>query len=139
MAQCMRVEFFAAGKPEPQGSTRAFMVGDKPVITSTNKALRPWREVIGWEARRVHTGPPLDDAVCIMATFILPRPKSVKRKQPTVKPDLDKLIRGLLDALSGVLYADDAIVVSVAAAKVYEDPSNERLSRIGVRVIVVTA
>jgi len=39
-------------------------------------------------------------------------PKYVARR-----PDLDKLLRGLLDALQGVLVRDDAQIVSIEACK----------------------
>lgn len=65
----------------------------------------------------------------ILATFVLSRPKShfgrggVVRESaplsPVTTPDLDKLIRGVLDAMSGPVYKDDSCVVTVHAAKVY--------------------
>lgn len=42
-----------------------------------------------------------------------------KRTHPSVKPDIDKLQRAILDALSGVAFADDAQVVRAWADKVY--------------------
>ena len=51
------------------------------------------------------------------------RPKTVKvrkRPLPIVKPDLDKLVRSVLDALSGVVFADDAQVTGLLTVKRYE-------------------
>jgi Holliday junction resolvase RusA-like endonuclease len=45
----------------------------------------------------------------------------VKRPQPIVPPDLDKLIRGVGDALTGVLYDDDSQVIRCLAWKTYAD------------------
>ena len=56
--------------------------------------------------------------------FYLERPSSVsvtKRPQPIVPPDVDKLIRGVGDALTGVVYDDDSQVIRVLAWKVYAD------------------
>jgi Holliday junction resolvase RusA-like endonuclease len=36
-------------------------------------------------------------------------------------PDLDKLIRAILDALTGVVWRDDGQVVDIVASKVYAD------------------
>ncbi len=122
------VAFRVAGMPRPQGSTRAFMHGDKPVITSTTKGLGPWRDAIGWEARRAG-GRMLTGAVRIEATFLLPRPKSdtlasgrlaaSALEYPAKRPDIDKLARALLDALTGVAYRDDSQVVALVVGKRY--------------------
>jgi Holliday junction resolvase RusA-like endonuclease len=40
-----------------------------------------------------------DDALIIRLEFFMPRPKSVKRQYPTVKPDGDKLTRLIADSL----------------------------------------
>ena len=56
--------------------------------------------------------------------FYLDRPSSVstvKRPYPTVPPDLDKLIRGVGDALTGVVYDDDSQVIRTLAWKTYAD------------------
>lgn len=43
--------------------------------------------------------------------------------RPTVKPDLDNYIKSTLDALNGIIWADDNYIVSLAAEKYYaEDP-----------------
>lgn len=56
----------------------------------------------------------------------MPRPASVKpakRYYPTVAPDLDKLLRALLDGIgqSGVIWGDDSQVVRLTAWKAYAD------------------
>jgi Holliday junction resolvase RusA-like endonuclease len=111
------------GKPQPQGSSRAFVVNGKPVITSANKNLKPWRTVVEWEARNQWQGqPPLKGAVLVWLEFRLHRPKSVKREIPTVKPDLDKMIRSVLDALTSAhVWDDDAQVWAIHASKRYAD------------------
>ena len=47
------------------------------------------------------------------------KPKTVKRIYPFVRPDLDKLCRAVLDALTGIAYKDDQQVVSLFATKSY--------------------
>ena len=55
--------------------------------------------------------------------FQLRRPRTVRREYPTVPPDLDKLIRAVLDSLSGIAYIDDSQVVEIIARKSYaEEP-----------------
>lgn len=53
--------------------------------------------------------------------FVLPRPKSTPKRSPTPpatkRPDLDKLTRAVLDALTNVWLADDSQVVHIEASK----------------------
>jgi Holliday junction resolvase RusA-like endonuclease len=51
--------------------------------------------------------------------FVMPRPKTVKRAEPSVAPDLDKLVRAALDALTSVAYEDDGQVTEIHAIKIY--------------------
>ena len=63
-----------------------------------------------------------DGYVTMTMLFTFVRPKSVKaKKRPdmTVKPDLDKLCRTVLDALTGVAYKDDSQVIGIIANKRY--------------------
>ena len=41
--------------------------------------------------------------------------------RPTKKPDIDNIIKAVLDALNGVAYKDDTQVVQVMATKKYRD------------------
>jgi Holliday junction resolvase RusA-like endonuclease len=45
---------------------------------------------------------------------------------PQVKPDLDNVMKAVLDALNGVVYADDSQVINLVATKRYStDPRVE--------------
>jgi len=116
-------EFSVRGLPVPQGSTRAFVVKGRPVITSTSKGLSSWRHLIASEAQRhatrIYHGP-----VIVFLSFYLPKPKSAPKslKYMTKRPDLDKLIRAVLDGITHVLLRDDSQVVAVFAQKEYGDP-----------------
>ena len=128
-----------SGVPQPQGSARAFVRGRRAIVTSDNPQLHSWRDLVryaaGVEARRVGwqvIAPP--QPVLVALTFRLPRPKSVpkSRIRPTSRPDLDKLVRGILDALSGIAYHDDNQVCLVTATKEWPGPGEAP----GVRVSV---
>lgn len=70
-------------------------------------------------------GPPTDGPIAADITFYMPRPKSAaKRIHCAVKPDLDKLCRGAIDPLMGVLMTEDSRIVSLSARKVYADDAN---------------
>lgn len=55
--------------------------------------------------------------------FLLPRKKTVKRPFPTKKTDgdIDKLVRALLDAMTGIVYKDDSQVCDSSERKRYAD------------------
>ena len=56
----------------------------------------------------------------VRITFFMPRPKTVKRHMPTVTPDVDKLCRAVLDALTDAgVWVDDSQVVDLGATKIY--------------------
>ena len=96
------------------------------------EALAQWRASIRLAAREAGASlSPLP--INLTVVFGMPRPKAHMRWSggklipkmqhyydlPTVMPDVDKLLRAVMDALTGVCYADDAQVVSVQVAKVY--------------------
>ena len=115
--------FFVAGTPVQQGSKTAYVVGKRAVLTDSNKAqLKPWRAEVSRVAQAAWwASEPLDGAVQVSAVFVMPRGKSVTRELPSVTPDLDKLVRALLDGVTdaGNVWRDDAQVVRIVAEEVY--------------------
>jgi Holliday junction resolvase RusA-like endonuclease len=73
-----------------------------------------------------------DGPLVVTAIFMLPKPASVKRWRPSVKPDLDKLQRAVLDGMTGHVFVDDSRVVSIAAEKFYAPTPKD----VGVNVYV---
>jgi len=133
------INLFVAGVPQPKGSSRAFMAHGRPIITSTNKNLKSWegivRNALGMASVDLIKGP-----VTVSLWFTLPQPQTRAAKPrsadprkripvPDTKPDLDKLVRGTLDALNKVAFEDDARVVQLDAFKKYGD-------RVGVQIRV---
>lgn len=108
----MRATFFVPGVPRPQGSKDH--VGGGRMVESS-KGLNEWRWRVGLAANQARAGRPLYPSAMVVALdFVMPRPKYMANKATpphTVPPDLDKLIRGVLDALTGTMLVDDALVV----------------------------
>jgi Holliday junction resolvase RusA-like endonuclease len=113
------------GDPAPQGSKRVF---NGRIVEASGNKLKVWRKAIAaacqnkvTEEHSLLLGP-----VRVEVEFYLPRPASVtikKRALPIVPPDLDKLLRGLLDGIgqSEVIWGDDSQVVQIDAVKLYAD------------------
>lgn len=128
------ITFFVPGTPVAKGSAKAFYNKNagKIVVMQDNKdKQKPWASMISYCAQEA--GCQLSpSAIRIRLQFVMPRPKShygtgknataLKKFVPsyhTSKPDLDKLIRCVKDALTGVAWKDDSQVCEVVANKKY--------------------
>jgi len=121
--------FWIDGEPAPQGSKNGFVKNGRVVLVESSKKVKPWREAVA-RTTQEQVPCPLQNAVEVALVFHLPRPKTVTRKWPAVKPDLDKLVRSTFDGLTtGGLYTDDALVIALSASKQYAT------DRIGCQVI----
>lgn len=116
----MSIDFHVPGIPQPKGSTRAFRRprSSRLIVTSANPKLKGWERDVYYAALAVRPPTRLMGAVGVSLVFTLPAPKQ-GRVLPSVRPDLDKLIRGCLDPLSGLIYNDDRQIVDVTAVKRY--------------------
>lgn len=127
-------EFFVAGVPAPQGSKRAFRNKFSGRIQQIENSTRvaPWRSDVR-DAALAAMGDilPLAGAVEVALRFVFARPKTHLSASGTVKasapehmaagPDVDKLARAVLDAMTSIVFEDDRQVVGLAAAKGYGD------------------
>lgn len=125
--------FTVIGTPKPQGSKRAYIRGGRPILTeSAGAPLRDWRTDVQQAAITHHIGDPYTGPLTVFLEFSLTRPKShpkTKPTYPTSRPDIDKLSRAVLDALTHIVFKDDSQVTSLSAVKRWGDPP-------GVRIIV---
>jgi Holliday junction resolvase RusA-like endonuclease len=119
------ITFSVLGAPATKGSTVSF-VGEHGVVTKADcQTLAAWTQAVGWSAKAagIRCAPrwaPVEVAAVVQ--FVRPMSAPKTRRLPTVKPDLDKIGRALLDALSnGIAYVDDAQVVTFTIAKQYGD------------------
>ena len=107
-----------------------------PVMVNTVEdnagKLATWREMVAWAARQHYHGELLDCLLVVSLTFFKPRPKAhygtgrnertLKNSAPAapgVAPDAGKLARAVEDALTNVVWTNDARIVSGFHAKRY--------------------
>jgi crossover junction endodeoxyribonuclease RusA len=141
-----RFELFVPGRPVPQGSKSAFVSKStgRPIVVDKDVRLPQWRmkvtaAAIEKQAEYMQTNPalfealPFEGGVGITVDFVLERPKwhygtgknagHVKESAPAYPasmPDIDKLLRAILDALTDAqVWKDDGQVVWVQARKLY--------------------
>ncbi len=115
--------------PAPQGSKK--YVGKnkegRAILIETCKQLEEWRDLVTSVAIDLDIAM-IEGAVSMSAVFIFQRPRShfnkkgLKPNAPKymkTRPDRDKLLRGISDALTGVLYKDDSYIVDGNTSKRY--------------------
>lgn len=127
------IAFVVYGTPAPQGSKKQVATRTKgprkgqAILVESSKKVKPWREEVARVARQaVDARPgwsPLFGPLVADMVFTLDRPArfpwSPKKPwdtrrvhaQHTTYPDLSKLLRSTEDALSGIVWRDDAQVI----------------------------
>lgn len=121
------IEFSVDGKPQGKARPR---FNSYSHVAYTPKNTRDYEKEIA-EAFTAAGGVMLpDDAyvgISVKALFPIPQSWTKAKKiqvimgtvKPTVKPDVDNIIKAVLDGLNGVAYEDDKQVIHVSASKAY--------------------
>ena len=121
-----KMEFTFDYKPESK---------QRPRFGAKGKVYNPQRKKsLGykWDAskqmRLQSSERPLESPVCVNMIFHMPMPKSwsQKRKEEQLgkpmssKPDIDNLMKWILDVLNGIAYTDDRLVSSTYSEKIWD-------------------
>lgn len=127
------ISTFIPGTPVPQGSGKAITSRStgRPVYVPVGaRKIADYRKRVAAAVEKIEAEPH-EGAASVFVAYYLPRPKShltasgaLKPWAPrthTKRPDVDKLVRATLDALTatGKVWADDSQVVKVVAEKLY--------------------
>ena len=118
--------FTVLGKPAPQGSKRHVGRG---VMVESSKRCKPWRQDVRHTALDLRPDDwyaNMDAAIALSVVFVFARPKSHFRANGQLKPsapphctgrigDVSKLVRAVEDAMTGIIYNDDAQIISLIA------------------------
>jgi Holliday junction resolvase RusA-like endonuclease len=142
-----QIAFFVEGIPKPAGSKTAFAIKKggvytgRTVVMDACKKTKSWQATVKAEAKKHAPETPVVGAVWVEFTFYMPRPKShfgtgKNSKQlklttpflPTGKPDVLKLSRAVEDAMTGIVYVDDAQIVGEHIQKFYADNKSSGVS-----------
>ncbi len=134
------LRFRADGHPEPQGSKRVWMnkSTNRPQMTEAGGMKHAsWRREVTAAAREALPADhrPITSAVSVLLTFSFIRGighygtgsnaqflKPSAPTQHTITPDVDKLIRAILDAVTVAgVWVDDSQVVAVTGKKRWAD------------------
>lgn len=127
------IKFFVPGTPATAGSKKGFYnkkLG-RVIMAPASDKQQPWMAMVAAAARREYNGPLLEGAIRLSLQFHHLRPKNqfnskgehnskatMYRKQ---RPDGSKMQRAIEDALTGVIWRDDAQVAKWVGEKIYVD------------------
>ncbi|HUS78578.1 MAG TPA: RusA family crossover junction endodeoxyribonuclease [Patescibacteria group bacterium] len=122
-----QVSFEVMGQAVPKARARVVTRG-KRRFAFTPKKVKEWESIVRGEAEK-HFESAYDWPVVVTLIFYMPRPKSRRLDiwVPTT-PDLDNLEKSILDALNGVAYTDDRLVVAKSSSKRYVTDGEPRVS-----------
>ena len=134
------IRFFVPGIPAPGGSKRGFAIkkggvytGRVAIVDSGGQRTKDWRSSVvsaAWEAMKMADLQPLTGPIDLEFEFRMPRPKNhlrsngieLKPGAPShhiIRPDAGKLARSTQDALTGIVYRDDAQIVKEMHSKAF--------------------
>lgn len=150
----VQLTFDVLAHPAPQGSKKHVGHG---VMVEVSKYLQPWRKSVDAAAREAiekakdPTIFPLQGPCVLTATFFIDRPLSHYRSgpykhmlrdnappYPARRPDLDKLLRSTMDAMTTAgVWRDDGLVHIIHARK-HWSTYRANWYAAGVRVVVST-
>ena len=122
------------GEPIAQGRPR-FSARGQFVRAYDPKKSRDYKSLIRAMAQEVYQiAPdfkPFDEALCVYVGVFRQIPKSFSKKKrvlalerelcPTTKPDISNYVKGIEDAVNGVLWKDDSVIVAESCNKFYSD------------------
>lgn len=114
------------GKPQGKARPRFTRAGRAYTPSST----REYENLIRLQASRcMASSAPIEGpvSVTIVAHFAPPSSYSKKRREaclsgcekPAKKPDLDNVVKAVLDGMNGIIFRDDSQVVQITASKTY--------------------
>jgi Holliday junction resolvase RusA-like endonuclease len=135
----MIITFTIYGTAQTAGSKRAFPFkkadGSLGVrVSDDNPKGRSWKNAVACSAHEVHRGDLLSGPLAVTMRFYRPRPAGHFGKHglnkagleaiaPATRPDVLKLARCAEDALTGVLWRDDAQIVEEHLFKHWGEPA----------------
>lgn len=122
----MILDFVVYGDPKPQGSKRGFVTkqGRVAMVEQAGRPLKTWRDTVTRtavsERIRQNWTPYTEGPLRVDIVFMLKQPARPKFPLPAVRPDVDKLVRAVLDSMTDAhVWQDDSQVVDLRVKKTY--------------------
>ena len=134
------IRFSVPSVPVAQPRARASIRGNHASVYHAKGPVDAFKASVRLAASEEYSGAPLEGPLLVDCLFIFPRTKAqmwVRKPMPrlwhTKKPDRDNLDKAVLDALSGLLWRDDAQVCDGRVRKIIASGDEQP----GVRITVI--
>ncbi|WP_217562733.1 RusA family crossover junction endodeoxyribonuclease [Paenibacillus sp. GbtcB18] len=124
------IQFTIYGEPVAQGRPKFSTVGGFTRAYDPKKS-RDYKDYVRLAAEKYAPPALLEGALGLAITAYRPIPKSFSKKKsadaesglimPTSKPDADNYLKGVKDALKGIMWKDDSQVVDAFVRKRYSN------------------
>lgn len=140
--QSLGIQFTVYGEPKTSGSKKAFYNPKlkRAIITDDNRKSRDWKEQVASAANEAFGGELLTGALRVVFRFVRVRPgghyngKGELNKTgreslgPISRPDVLKLARCAEDAITGIVWRDDAQICDERLIKEWGSPARVEIT-----------
>lgn len=116
------LKIFVPGIPASKGSMSISRSGH---MYPADKKLKKWSRDISLISKSKSHDEPTDGPVSVTLSFYFSKKTNNQWTEYTKKPDIDKISRAVLDALTGIIYIDDCQVYHLEAKKLYAEFGHE--------------
>ncbi len=124
-----RCQFTVPGKARGKGRPRFIRKGPLAGKAYTDKKTEVYENLIALAAANAWHGEPLETPVSLEVIIAIGMPKSFSKKraqealsghiEPAKKPDVDNVLKSVMDGIEGIVYKRDAQVTQVRVQKKY--------------------
>jgi Holliday junction resolvase RusA-like endonuclease len=124
------ITFTVYGEPVAQGRPKFTTISGHAKAYDPEKSAN-YKSIVRYAASKVRPEKPLEGPLQLTVIAYKSIPKSFSNKKrnlaidgeikPITKPDIDNVIKGIKDALKGVIWNDDSQVVELLGVKRYSD------------------
>jgi Holliday junction resolvase RusA-like endonuclease len=121
----MAISLLFLVKPTPKGRPRFTRSGHTYTDAKTRAAEKELQSIM----RSQYKGKPMLCPLDVEIVFYFKRGKTVKRSSPSVKPDVDNLLKLVTDSANEILWKDDSQICRLMGEKHY-GPEDEIHMRI---------
>ena len=113
------------GKAAPQGSKKGFVINGKAILVDSSEGNKAWRKLVTETIKADQDYIRYSGPVNVSLTFWMEKAKSNKTKHMAQKPDIDKLSRSVLDAMTdSEIIEDDSRVIYLTVTKRWAEPDD---------------
>ena len=125
----MRIQFTVPGAPVGKGRPKAARRGNFITMYTPEKTAS-YENLVKIKAQEAMKDTPPFEGACLLQLAIyapIPASWSIKKKaacvdgliHPTSKPDIDNVLKGICDAMNGIVFNDDKQIIGCTITKQY--------------------